>query len=187
MKKIILAAAALVLSTAAVSAQKATPWFIGGSASVYGEKYGDDKEGAISINPEVGYMFNDNWGIALDLGFAMEKGLEGDNYKNTRFGAGISGLYVMKITDKFFYTPTVRVGFDSGKDKYDDTTLYEDTNINGRLEFLKFEFRPSCHWGLNVAFGSADLNINKVKDADDSTLTGNLGLDRTRVGFKYYF
>ncbi len=182
MKKIILMA---VFALGATVANANSPWFIGGSAQIMGQKTGDDKIGALNINPQVGYMFNDNWGIALDLGFEYAKN---DGVKPSNFGVGLSGLYVMKITDKFFYTPTLRIGFKTGDAVFGEEAGAEDmTWINGTLEFLKFEFRPSCHWGITAAFGGATIESAKQKDADDATLTGGLGVNNTTVGFKYYF
>ncbi len=184
MKKVLLAAVVFVLGTSALSAQTATPWFIAGSATAAFEKFGDDKAGVFEINPQVGYMFNDNWGVALDLGFGYAK--NNDN-KLTTIGVGLSGLYSMKITDKFFYTPSLRVGFENETPKMGDVKGLKTTNIGAELDFLKFEFRPSCHWGITAGFGTLAFVSSKVEDADDSTISGGLDLSNTEVGFKYYF
>ncbi len=184
MKKILLAAVVLALGTSALSAKTNTPWFLGGGVSSAAEKYADDKEGRFSVSPQVGYMFNDNWGIALDVTYGLDK----DNGKeDTAMGVGLSGLYNLKITDKFFYTPSLRVGFASETNKEHKEKVYEGTVIGAELDFLKFELRPSCHWGFTFAFGTLDVSSAKVKDDDDSTLRGGLNLGRTAVGFKYYF
>lgn len=186
MKKILLVAAALMLGVGAASAQKATKWFIGGSAKVAAEKY--DKTynyGKFSIAPQVGYMFNDNWGIALDVNFGLNRA---NKVNHTTYGAGLSGLYVMKITDKFAYTPGLRLGFGMGQDKAEKvpaTNKFTEFGVQG--QFLKFEFRPSCHWGITAAFGGLYVNSLKSKDADKCTLTGGLDVKNTEVGFKYYF
>jgi hypothetical protein len=141
-------------------------------------------------------MFNDNFGVALDLGYTSTnfKGLKSDltaapDHKTNAFGAGLSGLYSLKITDKFFYTPSLRLGFASGKewDDIDNAPETKTTTISAGLELLGFEFRPSCHWGLTLGFGGINWSNEKVKDGD-TTSNLNLGIiNGTEVGFKYYF
>ncbi len=187
MKKVLLAAAVLVLGTSALSAQKATPWFLGGEATVSAQQYdGTYNYANFSIAPQVGYMFNDNWGLALDLNYSLDRA---DKNNDIVMGAGLSLLHVVKITDKFFYTPALRVGYAMGWTKLHnvDKKQNEASAFGGRLDFLKFEFRPSCHWGLTFGFGSLNLVSSKPKDADKSILTGGLNLTDTKVGFKYYF
>ncbi len=184
MKKVLLVAAVLVLGTSALSAQK---WFLGGSATAEVEQYdGAYNTAEFTVAPQVGYMFNDNWGIALDLNYGLTRQ---DKANNIVMGAGLSGLYVMKITDKFFYTPALRVGYAMAwtKVKDVDDKLNEGSAFGGSLDFLKFEFRPSCHWGLTFGFGSLNVVSSKPKDADKSTLNGEFNLANTTVGFKYYF
>ncbi len=186
MKKVLLAAAVLVLGTSALSAQKATPWFLGGNVKLEAGRFdGVYTHARATVMPQVGYMFNDSWGIALDLGYSLERK---NKVNHTVMGAGLSGLYVMKITDKFFYTPSLRVGYNmlfSDPDKGDK--FNESSVIGASLNFMAFEFRPSCHWGFTLGFGSLDFAMSKKKDADDSKYEAALNVGHTAVGFKYYF
>lgn len=189
MKKVLLAAAVLVLGTTALSAQT-TPWFVGGSALLESVSYQSDAKDnttAFLIAPEVGYMFNENWGASLQVLFGSNK--VGD-LKSSAFGAGLSGFYVMKITDKFFYTPTLGVSYLGGKVKetVENVTLEAKvSNIGVGLEFMKFEFRPSCHWGMTASFGSLSYNMENPEGDKNNTNTFGLNVGQAAVGFKYYF
>jgi opacity protein-like surface antigen len=191
MKKVLLVAAVLALGTSALSAQKVQHWFLGGNVTAAAQQYDGNYNAAnFNVAPQVGYMFNSNWGIALNLNY----GLSRENKVNdVVMGGGLSGLYVMKITDKFMYTPALNLGYGMGYTEYKDADNKkvkesEYTVMGGSLDFLKFEFRPSCHWGITAGFGSLYVKSSKPDETGaKSTLTGGLNLTDTTVGFKYYF
>jgi hypothetical protein len=186
MKKVLLAAAVLVLGTSALSAQKVQHWFLGGSATATAQQYdGVYNVAMFNVAPQVGYMFNSNWGLALNLNYGLNRV---NKANDVVMGAGLSGLYVMKITDKFMYTPALNLGYGMSYTQNKKVKENEASVMGASLDFLKFEFRPSCHWGLTAGFGSVYANSAKPDVAGaKSTLTGGLDLTNTTVGFKYYF
>lgn len=190
MKKVLLAAAAFVLGATSLSAQSATPWFLSGNVALSSVKEGKaDAVTSYVIQPQVGYMFNDNFGLALDLNYGFAKaGTDAmPNMEVTTFGAGLSGLYSLKITDKFFYTPSLRVGFNSLKGEQTGVADAKFTNIGVGLNFLGFEFRPSCRWGFTTNFGSVSYDNLKPEHGDSSSVITAGVLNNVGVGFKFYF
>lgn len=66
MKKIMMTMAAMCMAVCA-SAQV----YIGGSAALYGKKYGDsDSKMVYKLMPEIGYQFNKTWDAGLSVGYA---------------------------------------------------------------------------------------------------------------------
>gem|GEM_PF-2686250 len=185
--------AVLAFGAATVSAQ--SPWFITGEVSGNLIKVDKDNQSSFAINPAVGYMFNDRWGIMLD-GMYGDFGykLDGESRQSaSAWGVGLGGVYKLKINDLFYYAPTLRVGYVSGDSGYFVGSLEQnDVTVNGisaGLNFLRFELRPSCRWSLNFGFGGLSW-ANAKADADDAVAVNrfdfNLG-STTSVGFTYYF
>ena len=180
--------AVFAFGAATVSAQ--SPWFITGE--IGGNFFKADKDNNVSeftINPAVGYMFNDNWGIMLDGMFGQygEKVNGGDRESMNKWGVGLSGVYKLKINDLFYYAPTLRVGYQSVETDF--TGDVKNNGIAASLNFLRFELRPSCRWSLNFGFGGLGWDNAKL-DADGATATNNFGFNvgsAASVGFTYYF
>lgn len=183
MKKILISAVALVFGVTAMNAQ--SPWFLGGEVGVnFAKGFDKTKVTEFHVNPQVGYMLNDNWGLMLDLDFStMSTKADGvDSVTDySWFGGGIGAIYKLQIVDKFFYAPTLRVGFAAESEG-------DLTDITANLNFFRFEFKPSCNWGLNFNFGGIDFLNRSIKDVDDSYTEFGLNVfNATAVGFTYYF
>lgn len=182
MKKTLMSAVAMIFAVGALSAQ--SPWFLGGNLGFEFDKDAEKtKTTAFTINPEVGYMFNDNWGITLGLKYstASQKIDGGDSETDfSRFGVALGAIYKYQIVDNIFYAPTFKVG-------YENESESKSNNITAKLDFLRFEYRPACHWGFNLNFGGLSFN-NFSPDEGDSTnnFKFNVGVS-TEVGFTYYF
>ena len=105
MKKVILAALVAVASLSA----NAQVW-LGGDLGLGFTKANSnaDTQTTFTIAPEVGYMFNDKWGVYADLDFTtVSKALVDDNGKtisSNSFGFDVAARYVFAQTGiaKFF-------------------------------------------------------------------------------------
>ena len=181
MKKILISAAVLLFGVGSMSAQ--SPWFLGGNLGfVSGKDEVKTKTTAFTINPSVGYMLNDNWGLMLDLGYSYLKEKEdgqGESKANA-FGGGLGAVYKCRITDMFYFAPTVRVGYMRAKETKVNT-------IDANLNFLRFELRPSAHWGFNFNFGGLGFENVKPKSGDAANAFGLTIGNSANVGFTYYF
>lgn len=186
MKKILISAFVLVLGVSAVSAQ--SPWFLGGQLGVgFGKNEFKVKETGFRINPMVGYMFNDNWGMTLDLGYSYnktttpEEGADDRESKMQFIGAGLGVQYFCNIAGDFYYAPNARVG-------YQRETESKYNKMSADINFLAFEFRPSDHWGFNINLGGIGYEYSKFKDLDDAGNAFGLTVgNAAQIGFKYYF
>ncbi len=183
MKKILMSAVAMIFAAGVVNAQ--SPWSLGGSVGFnFGKDSEKTKTTSFSINPEVGYMLNDNWGITLGLEYSMDKTkADGEDAvtNSSLFGVALGAIYKYQIVDKFFYAPTVKVGY--SKENEGD----KDSVIEANLNFLRFEYRPACHWGFSLGFGGLGYTNTKPKGGDAENKFGLNVLDQTTVGFTYYF
>lgn len=182
MKKILMSAAVMVFAVSALSAQ--SPWFLGGSVGFdFNKAANKTKITTFSIAPQVGYMLNDNWGLTLDLGYATKSEKEDGEKSVTEyntFGFAVGAIYKYRIVDKFFFAPTLQVGYA----RENEAKINE---IGADLNFLRFEVRPSCHWGFNVNFGGLSYLNTKAKGADAANAFGLSIARGANVGFNYYF
>lgn len=179
-----MSAVVLAFGVSALSAQ--SPWFLNGEVGAnFGKSADKTKTTKFNINPAVGYMLNDNWGLTLDLGYGYKSekpdGKDAVKTEINTFGAGLGVIYKLSITDKFYYAPTFRVGYERAKEA-------KMNFIGADLNFLRFELRPACHWGLNFNFGGLGYLNSKQKDADNSANSFGFTVgNAAAVGFTYYF
>ncbi len=195
MKKILTTAIVAIFAVGALHAQNKQNPFIGGSMAIDHWSEGDWKITAFELNPQVGFMFNEHWGLALDLGYTYigEKWDDEEMDSGHAFGLGVSGLYMLKIADKFYFAPTCRIGFMSGKvlnmngmeDMLD--TGDQNTVISADLNLLRFEFRPNHHWGFNLGLGGFGITSVKFEDEDRVNNISFNVMNSAVVGLKYYF
>lgn len=194
MKKILTTALVAILAAGALHAQNKQNPFIGGSIALDHWSEDDLKLTAFQLNPQVGFMFNEHWGVAIDLGYTYigETWDDGETESGHAFGLGVSGLYMLKIVDKFYYAPTLRVGFTSGRvnmNGLEDMFGMGDKNtvIGADLNFVRFEFRPSHRWGFNLGLGGLGITSFKFEDQDRiNNISFNI-VNGATIGMKYYF
>ena len=157
--------------------------FVGGSVNVEAEdnKRTETTSTKFSIEPEIGYMFNDKWGVGVKFGYGQSG--KGDG-KTTTFRLGYYLRYSYATFDK------VNLFLDGGgmaeneKVKAND---YKDVradigfkpgvsvNLTDRLSFV-------AHLGfIGWNFEGTD------KDGDDGINTWRLSFDATQLNFGLYY
>ena len=193
MKKILLSAVVMICAVGALNAQNSKQPFIGGSFSVEHLSIDNESFTSVVINPQAGFMFNKHWGMAFDISYTYG-GLTSDGWDDGghAFGAGVSGLYMLRITDKFFYAPYARVGFSAGQASMNLGGYITDTidmfTFSTYLSALNFEFRPNSHWAFNLGLGGVGFQVYKLYDASDVMFNLSADLVKSaRIGLKYYF
>lgn len=186
MKKI-LAFAVVAIMTLSASAQN---WYVGGSLGVGKVTVGtdDDKTSttAISVIPEVGYNFNENWAAGTSIGVTHTSN-DGVKYtafeiapyvRYTYFRASIVSLFV-----------DGGVGFSTGKAKYGDVSSESTTTF-------EVGFKPGVALTINENFGFvAHVGFLGYKGANDAAKSVgrpeswglNLDGNDLSIGFYYNF
>ncbi len=187
MKKILMSAVVMIFAVGALNAQ--SPWFLGGSLglNLRNATLTNDNTKAtaisFSVNPQVGYMLNKNWGITMDLGYATDAIAVDDEEAetiNNMFGFGVGAIYKYRITDMFYLAPTVRIG-------YARETESKSNYISEELNFLRFELRPAKRWGINFNFGGLGYGSFIPDDGDtESELDFTVGKSAV-IGFNFHF
>ncbi|XZF13022.1 outer membrane beta-barrel protein [Chitinophagaceae bacterium MMS25-I14] len=177
MKKIILTLLAAG-SVAAVNAQSGS-WLLYGNldlnfyhqkdATLETQQYG-------SINPGIGYQFNDNWTVGLAGGFSIlsTKDTTGAHttkrFNTTQFNVGPFVRYTQPLSEIFAFYTQLEGGFLTGNTKFDNTDLpgYKYSGFYARLTPA---IGVNVHNGfaLNFGIGGIGYTSQKVKDASNSS------------------
>lgn len=179
MKKLLMLAMVCVLGTAAANAQG---WFLGGEVGVNHNKIGDNKTTSFQIAPQVGYMFNEKWGMFVDLEYDYSKS---NGVKTHTYGFDVGVLRSYHIVSNFYYVPRAMVG-------YNHINVKDGSNTNAfgvGIDFLRFEFKPSEHWGFNIKFGTVNYVHGKENGGGPKFDNFNFNVfnNEVGVGFNYYF
>lgn len=161
-------------------------FFIGGSIS--GEKdknyvwefnreekqFGNKSESeykTFSIEPEIGYSFNDNWEMGVSFMFSQQKGDELDT--GTDMGALLYGRRYFELGGNFSWFVDGGVTYSISKNRF----LWENDSIsNSKEQELEFFIEPGIsydindHWSLEMSFDFLCLSygLNWYKDLDEN-------------------
>ncbi len=215
MRKIIMLAAAFVCGCTAMSAQDKGDMSVGG---ILGFSAGSTKTNvtagsttmkgdntpstfSFQLSGDFGYFFADNWKIGASLGYSLtsqptektdDKWLK-DRVNLVAIGPSIS--YYLRITDKFYYTPSFGIFCAIGNYKSDVshsvTHKQACAGFAMGLEMGSFEFKPTSRWGIAVDMVSLSFSDTKVKE-DSDHYAWNMGTSFSfgispSVGINYYF
>lgn len=177
MKKILLSA--LMIGAAAMSANAQA-----GSVLVYGDlgihstkDANDNKTRDFSINPGIGYQFNDNWTLGLYGSFGTHRVRLNNqtewNFNNT-YSAGVFARYTMPISKIFVLFNQLGAGYVGGSNG--NTGINSTTNFNGFEATLTPAIGVVIHDGfaLNFGFGGIDFKTVKMSGATKSTTSFDL-------------
>ena len=168
MKRLLIAAALLIMGIGAASAQQKGDKYFGGMAGL-AIQAGDGVGAALAIQPEFGGFVADNWRLGISVGYTLN-GLH-------MFTAAPNFAYYARLCDGLYYTPGLEAGFVVAA----SGGVYPGVGVT--LNMFSLEFRPTKHFGFTANLAS--LNFVALASAG-SALTFNLGVNPT-VGFKYYF
>ena len=168
MKRLLIAAALLIMGIGAASAQQKGDKYFGGMAGL-AIQAGDGVGASLAIQPEFGGFVADNWRLGISVGYTLN-GLH-------MFTAAPNFAYYARLCDGLYYTPGLEAGFVVAA----SGGVYPGVGVT--LNMFSLEFRPTKHFGFTANLAS--LNFVALASAG-SALTFNLGVNPT-VGFKYYF
>lgn len=189
MKKLLVMFAFAGLTTAA-NAQKET--ILLSANGIYdnggGVAFEGNKEGARSsgwqINPSIGYQFNDNWTVGLNLGVGgdrQETAAESDNYsKGSNFLAGVFLRYTKNVSPIFDIYGQANLSYLHTKNNPYDANDNDDdaTKQNG----FQIDVMPAVAvnvkngFKLNFAFGGIGFRTMKV-DVDGAEASNKFFLN----------
>ena len=160
-----------------------------------------EKTFGFTIAPGVGYMFNDNMGVGIDLLFSMDKTTfpESDGWmKTTTFGFAPYFRYVFAEVDNFKFYADAKFNFQKATDKVKDVDDSDKTtnlgvNIVPGVQY-NFTDNISMVASLNVLKLGWNMEKTETKVAGETVKTteNNFGLGINEntplmVGFVYTF
>lgn len=171
MKKIF-AGAILSASFFAAQAQSGTV-ILGGDVSYSANKQNagtfDNKTQNLSLNPYLGYQFNDNWTAGVVAGIGTSKQEQGPN--ETKFNdidAGPFVRYTQQVSEIFSLYGQLEGRFGSTKSKANGVTTGEAKNTAINLFPAAF-INLKNNFGLNFNFGGVSYGSNKPEGGTKST------------------
>ena len=170
MKRLFIAAIAIILGCTAVSAQKKGDMYIGGMAGVAIQAGGGGVAAGVAIQPEFGGFVADRCRLGVSVGYAISEGM----YTIT---AAPNFAYYVRLCEGVYYTP----GIEAGLVMAISGGAYPGVGI--ALNLFPLEFRPTEHFGFSANLIS--LNFVAIKRAG-SALQFDMGVNPS-FGVKYYF
>ncbi|MDJ1467255.1 outer membrane beta-barrel protein [Cytophagaceae bacterium DM2B3-1] len=203
MKKIFIAAIAMISAMTANAQVEQGKLFINGQFGVSSTSYkadSDHKKSSFTLMPSVGYFVSDQFAVGLGVGVSTNKDKNTtSNVTTTTTDSYVSiapfvRYYIPTAGDKFHFFAQSRLGFGFGKEKtkYSNTsvTLEDKTNyINFNIS-PGFAYFPSSHWSLELLLNGFYIDSQKNPNNDNSGVT-TVGLDVNslvpNVGISYFF
>ena len=164
-----------------------------GYTSVNSGDYSESTPSETTFIIGAGYAFfpADRLRIELDAAYELQSVSNGGYKQNTGvITIGPSIAYYVPITSTFYYTPQLDVAAALGTYgvKSSITESVNCTGVGFEISPVKFEFRPTEHFGLDVNIMSLAYVYMKYKDLDVSSHSIGFNLCvKPSVGFKYYF
>lgn len=172
---------------AAAMFSQAQGLFIGGNIGLTSTKYmSDAKEFHFEIAPNVGYMFADNMGVGLELGYGYKKETPviGDDVKTSEFAFAPYFRYVFAQLDNFKFYGDVKVAFMFGKHGDDKTSGFGVGLVPG----FSYDFTEHFAMVANLNILSIGYTQYKIEDAKQTNF--GVGVNQNTdlsVGFVYNF
>ena len=164
----------------------------GSTSVIYGSR-SESTPSATTFLIGAGYAFfpADHFRIELDATYELQSSSNEDYKQNTGvITIGPSFAYYVPITSTFYYTPQFDVAAALGSFG-DNSAIPQSIDCTGvafEISPVKFEFRPTDHFGLDVNIMSLTYVHMKYKDYDLASNALDFSLCiRPSVGFKYYF
>ena len=159
--------------------------FVGGEL---GFAFGSTKVESTKVNksfdftlaPTVGYMFNDNMGVGIDLLFNLDKdktpkteGMQTDDVNTlTTFGFAPYFRYVFAEIDNFKFYADAKINFEMGKakNKYDGKTTEGDKTTDFGINIvpgLQYNFTDHISMVASLNVLSLGFNSSTVKSQEE--------------------
>lgn len=193
MKKVIVAAAALLCFNLANAQETGAEGFANGNIFISGTAGFSSHDDPIyerktfAVSPKVGYFVTDNIALGVALGYngtASEAKESDDDLTVTTLSAGIFGRYYFMPASKFSVYTELAINHLSSKH---DVNYDGDYKVNG----MGFAITPgvnyflSNHFALEASFGILEYSSTKFKAGgleEDNDKDFRIGLDMANVG-----
>lgn len=183
MKKVLIFVLAIA-SFSMASAQNKGDKYVGGIIGVTTQsaivKGNSANTTSFSIAPEFAFFVANRFRIGGSFNYTLGAN-EGNLTHSVEFGPEIA--YYARLCDKFYYVPSLFLGF-----AYTHVADISGVGFEVGLGLGSFEFRPTKHFGLALnllTFSYAYQHYNDW-DANGSTIGLRLGISPS-VGVRYYF
>ncbi len=201
MKKIILASSLLLLTVIATNAQRRTTSttssrstsssrsssyssgestglantiLLYGTVGIGSTKSADDKPTkvrTITINPGIGYQFNDNWAVGIGIGFfsrnTNNEAADTED-KLTEFNAGPFIRYTKPLSNIFNVFGQLDLGFKAKNDDLNGPDNEKKSSGVYASVTPAVSVNLKNNFMLNFGFGGLSFTSDKVKDADNA-------------------
>ncbi|MDJ1501687.1 outer membrane beta-barrel protein [Xanthocytophaga agilis] len=204
MKKIFIAAIAMISAMTATAQVEQGKLFINGQFGVSSKSYeanSNYKYSSFALTPSVGYFVSDQFAVGLGLGFTTTKNKYINNTNvvtETTPTVNVSPFvryYIPTSGDKFHFFAQSRLGFGFGKEKtkteFANSTNTTESKVN-TIDFSispGFAFFPSSHWATELTLRG--FYINSVNPQGGNNNNTTIGLDvnslSPSLGISYFF
>ena len=165
-----------VLFSTTAFAQEKGDMNVGGSIGLGITAVGNDglSESAVTFSfaPEYSYFVVDNFRVGADLSLSIVEEL-------TTFTVESAFSYYVKLVDKLYYTPELRIGGGLAASDGYSTGLF-----SLGLDLFALEFKPSNRIGLSVSL--VNMSFIALPEVEINTFNFNL-ISSPQFGFRYYF
>lgn len=199
MRKLILVSLCILLSAAALNAQKKGDLYVGASA---GAAYSDASGIAwgASLSTEVGYFVFKNWKVALSAGYSyQQQGVESSavgpmiGVHIVLLGPSIS--YYVKLAKGLYYTPEAGVYYAWGGARQLHSEYNFHTSLRGfqlAASLFALEFRPTDKLGISLSLAGFTGGQVVSPQEDGAYRMGTQNVDILlnsvgSVGLRFYF
>jgi hypothetical protein len=133
------------------------------------------KSTTILFNPGIGYQFNENWAVGLNLALSSSKDETSPttDVKTTFLQAGPFVRYTQSLGSIFYVYGQAEFGFKSLKiEQTNNPNDFEATGVVANL-FPAFAIDLKNKFMVNFSFGGLKYETAKVKDADNAQTNFN--------------
>ncbi|MDJ1479923.1 outer membrane beta-barrel protein [Cytophagaceae bacterium YF14B1] len=204
MKKIFIAAIAMISAMTANAQVEQGKLFINGQFGVSSTSYeniSNTKSSTFTFIPSVGYFLSDKFAIGLGIGGSTSRTKNTDNNTTSIYNqikvAPFARYYIPTSGDKFSFFAQGSLAFGVGKEKFknnSNTSTGEKINTTDFAISPGFVYFPSSHWGVELTLRgfyieARNSNDNSAGNYDNNKTT--IGLDvnslSPSLGISYFF
>lgn len=182
MKKIILMAMVAFTAICANAQDDASKWYAGGGIGFSSVSQDGESTTTISISPEIGYRFNDKWGLGISLGYGTTG--SGDN-KYTNFNIR---PYVRQDLVKFGKASLIldySVWYQSAG-RSTKTNTFGIGVIPGLAVNVNSQLSIVTQLGAGIGYESSKLDVEGAK-AENTLFIGAQSTNRASFSIYYNF
>lgn len=165
MKKILLSAITVASFCMNAIAQEGTVLLYGNVGYNSNNPAVGETENTFTINPGIGYQFNENWTVGANLGIESQKDGE---FKSSAFSAGPFVRYTESLSNTFAIYMQLQGGVLSNKFENPGQADFKTNGFNAGL-FPAVFVNVNKNFGLNFSFGGINYTSVKVDGASKSS------------------